>query len=81
MNPAIWDVERAKRDEQIRRADHMRLVASSRPTGTSRSAPLLVLRRTDGAALVNAGYALAGQSARDLRQARDVGAEMRPLSR
>lgn len=80
MNPAIWDVERAKRDEQIRRADHMRFLASSQ-TDTTRPAWILALRQRVGAALVSAGYALAGMSPRDFRQARDVGAGMRPLSR
>ena len=81
MNPAIWDVERAKRDEQRRRADHMRLLARHLQADTTRPARILALRQRVGAALVSAGYALAGTSARDFRQARDVGAGMRPLSR
>ena len=83
MNPAVWDVERAKRDEQIARAGLLREAYRHRRHQQSGAwSPVSVLRLKLGAGLVRVGYALAGPSAARLsRVSPDVGAEMRPLSR
>ena len=82
MNPAIWDVERAKWDEQIRQADLRRQLHKVRhEQGAHHWSPIVSLRQGVGAALVNFGYALGGPSVRVRRASADVGSEMRTLSR
>jgi hypothetical protein len=81
MSPAIWDVERAKRDEEIARAGLLREVYSHRRQRPSGSSLVPALRLKLGAILVRAGYALAGSSAAGLGRAPDVRAGTQTLSR